>query len=115
MLNFERFTKVRFYIFLELSNSACLPGIAGGLPRLITDGAALGKPVIIGVELTKNPYNHVTFFEECTALMENELRKVSRYFAEDWAYKGIAIHDYSAWKEKECRVFLPVILKNSNP
>ena len=36
MLNFERFTKVRFYIlFPELSNSACLPGIAGGLPRLI--------------------------------------------------------------------------------
>jgi hypothetical protein len=36
MLNFERFTKVRFYIlFPELSNSACLPGIAGGLPQLI--------------------------------------------------------------------------------
>jgi hypothetical protein len=37
MLNFERFTKVRFYIlFPELSNSACLPGIAGGLTRLIS-------------------------------------------------------------------------------
>ena len=37
VLNFERFTEVRFYIlFPELSNSACLPGIAGGLPKLIT-------------------------------------------------------------------------------
>ena len=42
MLNFERFTKVRFYIlFPELSNSACLPGIAGGLPRLISSGGEI--------------------------------------------------------------------------
>jgi len=43
--------------------------------------------------------------------MENELRKVSRYFAGNWAYKGIAIHDYGAWKEKGC---LPLILKSGN-
>src|SRR5579859_860329 len=36
MLNFERLTSVRFCIFLYLSNFACLPGIAGGLPTLIT-------------------------------------------------------------------------------
>ena len=66
------------------------------------------------MELTPNPYNHVTFFEECPTFMESELRKVSQHFAGDWAYKGIAIHDYSAWKGKGC-VFLPVILKNSNP
>jgi hypothetical protein len=90
----------------------------GIIPRaepFIADGNALGKPVIIGVELTQNPYDHVTFFEECATLMENELSKVSRHFAGEWAYKGIAIHDYSAWKEKEWCVFLPVILKNSNP
>lgn len=67
--------------------------------------------VIIGLELTPNPYNHVTFFEECPMFMENELRKVSRYFAGNWAYKGIAIHDYGAWKEKGC---LPLILKSGN-
>lgn len=90
----------------------------GIIPRaepFIADGITLGKPVVIGVELTPNPYDHVTFFEEYTALMENELCKVSQHFAGDWAYKGIAIHDYGAWKEKECYVFLPVILKNSNP
>lgn len=87
----------------------------GIIPRaeaFIVDGNALGKPVIIGLELTSNPYNHVTFFEECPTFMENELRKVSRYFAGSWAYKGMAVHDYGAWKEKGC-VFLPLILKNS--
>jgi hypothetical protein len=90
----------------------------GVIPRaepFMADGAALGKPIIIGVELTPNPYDHVTFFEECGGLMENELREVSRYFAGEWAYQGIAIHDYDAWKEKEWCVFLPMILKNSTP
>ena len=87
----------------------------GIIPRaeaFLDDGNALGKPVIIGVELMPNPYNHVTFFEECPTFMEKELRKVSQHFAGDWAYKGIAIHDYRAWKEKRC-VFLPMVLRNS--
>ena len=90
----------------------------GIIPRagaFLADGNALGKPVFIGVELTPNPYDHVTFFEECPAFMENELHEVSQHFAGDWAYKGIAIHDYSTWKEKGgCVIFLPLVLKNSN-
>jgi hypothetical protein len=86
----------------------------GIIPRaeaFLADGNALGKPVIIGVELTPNPYDHVTFFEECPVFMENELREVSRHFAGEWAYKGLAIHDYGAWKGKKC-LFLPVVLKS---
>lgn len=88
-------------------------GIISQAEDFIADGNALGKPVIIGVELTPNPYNHVTFFEECPMLMERELRKVARYLAGAWAFKGIAIHDFGAWKGKSC-VFLPVTLKNDN-
>jgi hypothetical protein len=87
----------------------------GIIPRaeaFLTDGNALGKPVIIGVELTPNRYDHVTFFEECPGLMENELRQVSRRFAAEPAYGGIAMHDYQAWKEKGVCIFLPLILKN---
>jgi hypothetical protein len=88
----------------------------GIIPRaapFIGDGNALGKPVVIGVELKPTPYNHVTFFEECPVFMESELREVSQRFAGDWAYKGIAVHDYQTWKRKACLFFLPVILKNN--
>jgi hypothetical protein len=87
----------------------------GIIPRaeaFMVDGNALGKPVIIGVELTPNRYDHVTFFEESRGFMENELRQVSRDFAVEPAYGGIAMHDYQAWKEKERRVFLPLILRD---
>jgi len=86
----------------------------GIIPRaeaLMVDGNALGKPVFIGVELNDNPYDHVTFFEECPSCMEGELREVSRRFAGEYAYRGIAIHDYGVWKAKRC-VFLPLILRN---
>jgi len=90
----------------------------GIIPRavpFVADGNALGKPVVIGVELTKNPYyDHVTFFEESAAYMEAELREVSRYFAADWAYKGLAIHDYAGWREKACarRIYLPLVSRS---
>jgi len=89
----------------------------GIIPRaepFLADGNALGKPVIVGVELTSNPHDHVTFFEECPALMESELRQVSRHFAGDWPYGGLAIHDYAAWKAKAgaCKIYLPVVLRN---
>jgi hypothetical protein len=88
-------------------------GIITRATSFVADGNTLGKPIIIGVELTENNYDHVTFFEECPLFMENELTLVSRYFATDWSYKAIAIHDYAAWKDKEsCDVFLPAVLNN---
>jgi len=88
----------------------------GIIPRaeaFLVDGNALGKRVVIGVELTSNPYDHVTFCEECPQFMERELRQVSRYFAGDWAYGGLAIHDYAAWETKagSCKIYLPIVLK----
>ncbi len=88
----------------------------GIIPRaepFVADGNALGTPVVIGVELMENPYDHVTFFEESVTLMESELWEVSRYFAGDWAYKGLAIHDYAAWKAKaRGKIYLPLVLRS---
>jgi hypothetical protein len=93
-------------------------GTDGIVPRaegFLADGNALGKPVVIGVELTANPYDRVTFFEECPMWMERELGQVSRSFAGEWSYKGIAIHTYGAWKEKKgCGAFLPVVIKEDD-
>lgn len=89
-------------------------GIIVRAEPFIADGNALGKSVMIGVELTPNPFDHVTFFEECPAHLENELRAVSQHFALDGSYKGVAIHSYEAWSGKEdCDIFLPMILKSS--
>jgi hypothetical protein len=38
LMSFERFTKVRFYIFPDFSNFGCLPGTARGLPSLLIHG-----------------------------------------------------------------------------
>jgi hypothetical protein len=93
-------------------------GTDGIVPRaegFLADGNALGRPVVIGVELTANPYDRVTFFEECPMWMERELRQVSRSFAGEWSYKGIAIHTYGAWKKKKgCGAFLPVVIKEDD-
>jgi len=67
----------------------------GMIPRaqaFVADGNALGKTVVIGVEWMPHDHDHVTFFQECPSFMKGELDKVSRHFARDWAYRGIAIH-----------------------
>jgi hypothetical protein len=87
-------------------------GIISRAEAFVADGNTLGKRVMIGVELAPNPYNHVTFFEECPLPMESELSKVSRHFAGDWAYRGIAIHNYGIWRGKGC-TFLPLATKHS--
>ena len=87
-------------------------GIVPRAEGFLADGNALGKPVVIGVELTANPYDHVTFFEECPMWMERELRAASRALASEWAYRGIAMHTYGAWKAKRaCGAFLPLVIK----
>lgn len=63
-------------------------------------GKAAGRDVVIGVELTANDDNYVTFFEETTAEMERELRQAAWYFAGQPNFKGFAIHSYFPWKAK---------------
>ncbi|GAB6928546.1 hypothetical protein JCM10914A_25290 [Paenibacillus sp. JCM 10914] len=59
-----------------------------------------GKEALIAVETkSSNEGNYVTFYEEGTAFMEQELGKVNKLAAKHASFSGIAIHEYRAWKE----------------
>jgi hypothetical protein len=86
----------------------------GILPRaegFMEDGNALGTPVIIGLELTPNTYDHVTFAEECTAYLEQELETVALALSNEWAFQGFALHDYAAWQLNQCRIYVPIVIR----
>ncbi len=83
--------------FAEDGNAA---GIIARAESFIDDGDALEKGVVIGVELTENTYDHVTFYEEDICRMEEELNKTAWHYAERASFQGLAIHNYSVWKEK---------------
>lgn len=85
-------------------------GIVPRAEPFMADGNALGTAVIIGLELTPNTYNHVTFFEECLNVMTAELDKVSQAYAFDSTYAGLAFHAYNAWSGKTCS-YLPMLTR----
>ena len=84
-------------------------GILSWAEGFMADGNALGTPVMIGLELTPNDYDHVTFAEECTAYMEQELENVAAALSASWAFQGFALHDYAAWTLNQCRIYLPFV------
>lgn len=86
-------------------------GILSWAEGFMTDGNALGTPVMIGLELTPNDYDHVTFAEECTAYMEQELENVAAALSASWAFQGFALHDYAAWTLNQCRIYLPFVIR----
>lgn len=96
--------------FADVRKDGRTDGIIPRADPFLIDGNALQTPVIIGVELLLNPYDHVTFYEECLFHMELELEKVSTRLATSWAFQGIAMHDYEHWRtqRKSC-LFLPLI------
>jgi hypothetical protein len=75
-------------------------GIIHFAEHFLKDGDSLGKDVIIGVELTRNKYDHVTFFEEDTDHLERELHEAAWYFSTYRSFQGLAVNSYFAWKEK---------------
>ena len=60
--------------------------------------AAAGKSVTIGVETAPNSaHEHVTFFEEGSAVMEAELADVAAEWSSTSSYWGNAIHHYTSY------------------
>ncbi|EMT52827.1 MULTISPECIES: hypothetical protein [Brevibacillus] len=58
----------------------------------------LGKKVIVAVETKEsNEGNFVSFYEEGTARMEDELSKLSELLASHPSFAGVAIHSYEYW------------------
>ena len=86
-------------------------GILQWAEGFINDGNALGVPVIIGLELSPNEHDHVTFQEECTGYMEQELETVAVALSSNWAFQGFALHDYAWWQLNQCRIYLPLIIR----
>ncbi|MGN0862070.1 MAG: hypothetical protein ACI4N1_01955 [Stenotrophomonas koreensis] len=62
-----------------------------------------GKPVVIGLEVSPNDINKVTFAEEGPAVFEREVAKVEAALQGHPAFAGFAIHHYRAWRAWEQR------------
>ncbi len=112
MLQLDKLTLMDYRDFADVRWDGRTDGILPRATGFIEDGNALGKPLIIGLELTPNSYNHVTFNEECVAYMEQELDTVAGALSSSWSFQGFALHDYAAWKHlNQCAIYLPLIIK----
>lgn len=110
MAQLDVLTLMDYRDFADVRGDGRTDGILPRADEFIADGNALGKPVLIGVELTPNLYNHVTFQEECLAYMKQELDIVAQSLAAHWAFQGLALHDYDAWRQiNPCTVYLPAV------
>lgn len=59
----------------------------------------LGKPIILSVEMkASHEGNHITFYEEGAAYMEEELAKLPELLQDSPAYAGNVVHAYEYWK-----------------
>lgn len=66
----------------------------------LTEADELGKEALIAVETkSSNEGNYITFFEEGTTYMEEQLSKVYTKAQKHTSFSGIAVHDYRYWKE----------------
>ncbi len=63
----------------------------------VAAGSAAGKSVTIGVETAPNRYDHVTFHEEGSAVMESVLVELVAEWGTSSGYWGNAIHHYGSY------------------
>lgn len=66
----------------------------------MTEATELGKKAIIAVETkASNEGAFITFYEEGTTFMNDQLKIVDILAAKNPSYNGFAIHEYRSWKE----------------
>ncbi len=58
----------------------------------------VGKKVVIGLEVSSNDIDKVTFHEEGPKVFEQEVAKVERALGGEPSFAGFAIHHYRAWR-----------------
>ncbi|OZB95198.1 hypothetical protein [Paenibacillus sp. XY044] len=74
-------------------------GIAAVSKEEIAFANELGKPILISVEMKDSGEgNHITFAEEGSAYMEEELAKLPGLLADSPSYTGNVVHAYDYWK-----------------
>ncbi|MEJ8545764.1 hypothetical protein [Brevibacillus borstelensis] len=72
--------------------------ISSLIPQELEMADRLGKKVIVAVETKEsNEGNFVSFYEEGTARMEDELNKLAEILASHPSFAGVAIHSYEYW------------------
>lgn len=76
---------------------------SNGIARVVREemafGDELGKPVMVSVEIKESHEgNHITFYEEGSAYMEQELAKLQELMQSSYAYSGHLVHAYEYWK-----------------
>ncbi|WP_054957751.1 hypothetical protein [Paenibacillus dakarensis] len=65
----------------------------------MTEAAELGKKAIIAVETkASNEGAFITFYEEGSSFMNEQLKLVDAMASRHTSFKGFAIHEYRAWK-----------------
>ncbi|GIP56269.1 hypothetical protein J15TS10_00830 [Paenibacillus woosongensis] len=73
-------------------------GIVDVTKEEIAFAEELGKPIYISVEIkASHEGNHITFFEEGAAYMEEELAKL-KGLLKHTSFKGTLVHAYTYWK-----------------
>ncbi len=63
----------------------------------------VGRQVVIGLEVSPNEIDKVTFDEEGPRVFEQEVAKVERALGGEPSFAGFAIHHYRAWRRWETR------------
>ncbi|SMF91307.1 hypothetical protein SAMN05661091_5414 [Paenibacillus uliginis N3/975] len=64
------------------------------------EATELGKKAIIAVETKSGGEgNFITFYEEGSSIMNEQLQQVDAMAAQHASYDGLAIHEYRAWKD----------------
>lgn len=63
----------------------------------------VGKQVVIGLEVSSNDIDKVTFHEEGPRVFEREVRKVEQALGAEPSFAGFAIHHYRAYRRWAAR------------
>lgn len=76
-------------------------GLVENVATEMAYSAALGKPVIIGVETDCDQLDppKVTFCEEGEVILDRELEKLEEVYGDSPSWGGISIHNYTAYRE----------------
>ena len=74
-------------------------GIVAVAKEEIAFADELGKPIKISVEIkASHEGDHITFYEEGAAYMEEELAKLPDLLKDSPSFTGSVVHAYAYWK-----------------
>ncbi|MCZ8516655.1 hypothetical protein O9H85_30580 [Paenibacillus filicis] len=67
----------------------------------LNEAEALGKPLLLSVETLQNPDSFITFYGKGKKKLNMEMGDLNQNLKNRKAYKGYAVHEFSAWTKME--------------